>query len=208
MRWCGTFASGISAPRSECCQPGTRGGVLFGRGSLFYLLRNRFYVGEVKYRDEILPGDSRPSWTVHCSMRSNRSSRINGRTQSTIRNASNHLLTGLLFDDANHRMVPTHATKTGIRYRYYSSLPLLHGESKSASVGSVTRIPAADIQVILKSLNEYLVTRKERPSSSLVKGGDRKVVLEQVARIDVYQNHLTVRLKPKRGTTAGSESHH
>ena len=26
----------------------TRGGVLFGRGSLFYLLRNRFYVGEVK----------------------------------------------------------------------------------------------------------------------------------------------------------------
>src|SRR5438105_767981 len=35
----------------------TRGGVLFGRGSLFYLLRNRFYVGEVKYREEILPGE-------------------------------------------------------------------------------------------------------------------------------------------------------
>jgi len=35
----------------------TRGGVLFGRGSLFYLLRNRFYVGEVKYKDEILPGE-------------------------------------------------------------------------------------------------------------------------------------------------------
>jgi site-specific DNA recombinase len=31
----------------------TRGGVLFGRGSLFYLLRNRFYIGEVKYKDEI-----------------------------------------------------------------------------------------------------------------------------------------------------------
>src|ERR1700716_1888171 len=29
----------------------------FGRGSLFYLLRNRFYVGEVKYKDEILPGE-------------------------------------------------------------------------------------------------------------------------------------------------------
>ncbi len=28
---------------------GTRGGVLFGRGSLFYLLRNRFYIGEVKW---------------------------------------------------------------------------------------------------------------------------------------------------------------
>jgi hypothetical protein len=32
-------------------------GVLFGRGSLFYLLRNRFYIGEVKYKDEILPGE-------------------------------------------------------------------------------------------------------------------------------------------------------
>ena len=31
-----------------------RGGVAFGRGSLFYPLRNRFYVGEVKYKDEIL----------------------------------------------------------------------------------------------------------------------------------------------------------
>src|SRR5271154_1390557 len=35
----------------------TRGGIPFGRGSLFYLLRNRFYIGEVKYKDEILPGE-------------------------------------------------------------------------------------------------------------------------------------------------------
>src|SRR3981189_3438622 len=34
-----------------------RGGVLCGGGSLFYLLRNRFYVGEFKYKDEILPGE-------------------------------------------------------------------------------------------------------------------------------------------------------
>src|SRR2546430_16401311 len=32
-------------------------------------------------------------------------------TRSTLRNANDHLLTGLLFDDAGHRMVPTHATK-------------------------------------------------------------------------------------------------
>ncbi len=46
------LATGASRLRLEC-----RGGVLFGRGSLFYLLRNHFYIGEVKYKDEILPGE-------------------------------------------------------------------------------------------------------------------------------------------------------
>ena len=79
-----------------------------------------------------------------------------------VRNASDHLLTGLLFDDAGHRMVPTHATKAGIRYRYYVSLPHLHGESKTASVGSVSRVPATDIEdIIVKSLNEHLIAQKE-----------------------------------------------
>ena len=39
---------------------GTRGGIPFERGTLFYLLRNQFYVGEVKYKGEILPGERPP----------------------------------------------------------------------------------------------------------------------------------------------------
>src|SRR5204863_5762915 len=35
----------------------TRGGILFERGSLFYLLHNRFYIGEVKYKSEVLRGE-------------------------------------------------------------------------------------------------------------------------------------------------------
>src|SRR5437762_6546620 len=35
----------------------THGGIPYERGSLFYLLRNRFYIGEVKYKGEILPGE-------------------------------------------------------------------------------------------------------------------------------------------------------
>ena len=38
----------------------TRGGVPFGRGTLSYLLSNRFYIGEVEYKDEILPGEQPP----------------------------------------------------------------------------------------------------------------------------------------------------
>jgi hypothetical protein len=35
----------------------TRGGIPFGRGALSYFLRNRFFIGEVLYRGEILPGE-------------------------------------------------------------------------------------------------------------------------------------------------------
>jgi hypothetical protein len=30
----------------------TRGGIPFGRGALYYVLSNRFYIGEVKYKDD------------------------------------------------------------------------------------------------------------------------------------------------------------
>jgi hypothetical protein len=38
----------------------TRGGILFGRGALYYVLSNHFYIGEVKYKNEILPGEQPP----------------------------------------------------------------------------------------------------------------------------------------------------
>ena len=51
------------------------------------------------------------------------------------RQKSNHLLKDLLFDDAGHRMIATHATKAGVRYRYYVSQPGLHGEARTARIG-------------------------------------------------------------------------
>ncbi len=38
----------------------TRGGISFGRGALYYVLSNHFYIGEVKYKNEILPGEQPP----------------------------------------------------------------------------------------------------------------------------------------------------
>jgi hypothetical protein len=97
----------------------THGGIPFERGSLFYLLRNRFYIGEVKYKGEILPGEQPAIMerqlfdAVQQKLTDQWSHRNHAKTKS------DHLLTGLLYDDAGHRMIPTHATKDGIRYRYY-----------------------------------------------------------------------------------------
>jgi DNA invertase Pin-like site-specific DNA recombinase len=173
----------------------TRGGIIFGRGSLFYLLRNRFYIGEVKYKDEILPGEQPAIMDRALFDAVQQKLTDQWTTRSTARNASDHLLTGLLFDDAGHRMVPTHATKCGLRYRYYVSLPHLHGESKTARVGSVSRIPATEIEdVIVKSLHKHLIAQKEKPPKA-TQVGDRKVLQDSIARIDVHEDHLAIRLK-------------
>src|ERR1700738_2263263 len=179
----------------------THGGIPFERGSLFYLLRNQFYVGEVKYKGEILPGEQpaimdRPLFDAVQQKLTDQWSHRN-HTKSK----SDHLLTGLLYDDAGHRMIPTHATKAGIRYRYYVSLPHLNGESKTVSVGSVSRIPANDIEdIIVRSVNEHLAAQQGQPSSSRVHADDRGLIAEQVVRIDVHKDRLIVRLK-----SAGTE---
>ena len=174
----------------------TRGGVPFGRGSLFYLLRNRFYIGEVKYKNEILPGEQ-PAIMDRALFDAVQQKLIDQWThRTTMRNAGDHLLTGLLFDDAGHRMVATHATKAGIRYRYYVSLPHLHGESKTATLGSLSRVRASDVEeIIVRSLDAHLIGKKERPVSDSVNSGIRQVLLEQVARIEVHDDRLLVRLK-------------
>jgi site-specific DNA recombinase len=119
---------------------------------------------------------------------------------------SDHILTGLLYDDAGHRMIPTHATKAGVRYRYYASLPHLKGESKTVSVGSVSRIPATDIEdIIVRSVNEHLIAQHDQPSSSSAHADDRGVIAKQVIRIDVHQDRLIVRFKSA-GTEEGSHS--
>jgi site-specific DNA recombinase len=184
----------------------THGGIPFERGSLFYLLRNQFYVGVVKYKGEILPGeqpaimDKELFGAVQQKLTDQWSHRNHAKSKS------DHLLTGLLYDDAGHRMIPTHATKAGIRYRYYVSLPHLKGESKTVLVGSVSRIPATDIEdIIAKSVNEHLVGQDDQPSSSRAQADDRGLIAEQVVRIDVHKDRLIVRLKSA-GTEEGSHS--
>ena len=116
--------------------------------------------------------------------------------RTIVRNKSDQLLTGLLFDDAEHRMIPTHATKAGIRYRYYVSTRVLHGEAKNASAGSVSRVPAPDIEdIVVKFLKEHLATEQDGATTSVMPLGDRGDLAQLVAGIVVHRDRLIVRLK-------------
>jgi len=94
-----------------------RGGIPFGRGALSYLLRNRFFIGEVSYKGEILAGEQPAilDRDLFEAVQQKLSAHQSHRTLT--RQRSDHLLKDFLFDDAGHRMISTHATKAGVRYR-------------------------------------------------------------------------------------------
>jgi site-specific DNA recombinase len=174
----------------------TRGGIPLGRGALYYLLGNHFYIGEVKYKNEILPGEQPPIMDRALFEAVRQKSLAQWSHRTVMRSKSDHLLTGLLFDDAGHRMIPTHATKASIRYRYYVSTPVLHGEAKTASAGSVPRVPAADIEdTVVKSLKKHLATKQNGATSCTVRLGDHEALAELVARIVVHRDQLVITLK-------------
>lgn len=96
-------------------------------------------------------------------------------------------------------MIPTHATKAGIRYRYYVSGPHLRGESKTAILGSVSRVPAHDIEdMVLKAVNYHLVSRSRQGNNtnSLIECAyDRAELLRLLERIEAHRGRLLVWLK-------------
>ena len=80
----------------------TRGGIPFGRGTLSHLLRNRFFIGEVKYKGEILPGEQ-PAIIDKALFEAVQRKLSDHQSHQTLsRHKSEHLLKDLLFDDAGH----------------------------------------------------------------------------------------------------------
>jgi hypothetical protein len=172
---------------------GVRGGVAFTQGPLFYMLRNRFYIDEVRYKNEIYPGPQPPLIkrelfeVVQAKLTEQRSHQVTTRTKSAA------LLRGLLFDGAGHRMIATHATKNGVRYRYYVSQPYLRGIAKSPT-GAIIRVPAADIETIVaKEVADHLGNRTK--STIGQEAPDQNIVSANVSRVEVRKSQLAVWLK-------------
>src|ERR1700735_3730322 len=66
---------------------------------------------------------------------------------------SGALLQGKLYDDKGNLMGPSFSSKNGVRYRFYVSSALLRG--RKAAAGSVSRIPAAEIEsAVLAALQQ------------------------------------------------------
>ena len=124
------------------------GGQPLARGALYLMLQNRVYRGEIVHKGKSYPGEheaiiDETHWgDVQAILSENRVDRAKGKAGN-----EPSLLMGILFDAQGGRMSPTHATKRGIRYRYYISRSLLEGQTKARIEGQ--RIPAAALESLL-----------------------------------------------------------
>src|ERR1700682_3911731 len=92
---------------------------------------------------------------------------------------------GKLYDDRGNRMSPSFSAKNGVRYRFYVSSALLRG--RKADVGSVGRVPAAEIEsTVLAALKTHQGQSDSAPAS-----------IGDVERVVIARDHLLI-------TTAGT----
>ena len=128
------------------------GNAVFSRGSLYEMLQNPLYLGEIRHKKERHPGQheailKKELWErVQKQLASNRPlGAVHGGTSET------SWLAGLLFDAEGNRFTPSHTTKRGRHYRYYVSLAVTQG--RKAAGRSAPRLPAREIEgIVLKEL--------------------------------------------------------
>ena len=130
-----------------------RGGCSFRRGTLYHLLANPIYRGQIVHKGEVYPGEHEPIvpedlWqAVQDKLRANASG-----TSRRLRGQQPSLLTGILKDSNGRAMTPSHATKgKAKRYRYYVTRP------DQATDEPAYRVSAHDLeQIVIAKLASYL----------------------------------------------------
>lgn len=155
------IASEVLAPARTTGSGRIIGGRPYTRGQLYKLLGNPIYCGEIRHKGERYPGqhDAIVCVDVFQSVQTllceNTRGHRNGRTS---KNPS--LLAGLLLDTDGEKLVASHATKGGKRYRYYVSRSLQDGRRPGSNRGDAPsgwRLPADQIEpIIIEALRERL----------------------------------------------------
>ena len=163
----------------------TIGGIPFTRGPLAYLLRNRFYIGEVEFKDQICPGEHPPvlDRDLFEAVQRRLAEQRNGYRAA--RASPEALLADRIFDDRGNRMSPSHSRKGSTRHRYYVSSALIQGRPQSA--GSVTRVPAAKVEAIIVDC----VRRHIGPDAPV---DNTELVTTYVRRIEVRRTEIAIAL--------------
>lgn len=138
------------------------GNLAFARGHIYKILSNPIYIGEIDHKGVRHPGQhpplvSRTTWdSVQAQLAANRHA---NRARSNAK--SSNLLAGLLYDKSGNRLVSSHTSKNGKRYRYYVA-PEGNGPAPAGSDHAKLRLPAPQTdELVIVSLQRFLNDRSK-----------------------------------------------
>jgi DNA invertase Pin-like site-specific DNA recombinase len=142
-------SSGKLTPQGTSKKSGrTYGGSQFSRGQLYNLLSNPVYIGQIRHKGQVYPGQhpaiiSQELWdAVQAQIADNKQGNIQRQSAPSM-----SLMAGILFDEQGNRLHPSHSQKQSKRFRYYISSTLKSGPRKEAIDG--IRVSALEIEVLV-----------------------------------------------------------
>lgn len=191
------------------------GGQPFTRGHLYAILNNPVYIGRIPHKDESHPGMhpaiiEQKVWDkVQAQLELNKQGY---EDRQSVPSAS--LLTGVLFDQDGHPLIPSHSQKQSKRYRYYVSEPLVTNIRDAAPQG--IRLPANDVErLVIKATVDWLtdpeaileaaevspeaiehIKTRAKDLATQLQNDHPYVVLRQIVeRVTIHPEQVTIDLK-------------
>jgi hypothetical protein len=170
---------GLKTKRRTTANGGERGGKPPSRGHIYRLLANPVYTGQIAHKGQLYPGQhpaliDAETWTAV----QNQLAAKARRHRSKVDAAEPSLLAGILTDGHGNRFAPSHAVRSGRRYRYYvSAAPLTEtGEDRP----QVWRLAAQEVEgAVIRILVEALSS----PARLLERFGTGDMPADQIRRI-------------------------
>lgn len=159
---------GIRSKRHIFASGKTRGGARLTRGMIHHLLTNPIYLGQIRHKDKIWPGQhaaivAQDLWDrvqaklqLASARKRGAPATMDGQTLCD----TGSVLVGKFRDETGDRLTPSHTLRHGRRLRYYVSNRLLSGKVKAATTdtdASGWRLPAqAFEQAIIDIVADHL----------------------------------------------------
>ncbi len=139
-------SEGIIAPVRVKAKSGAEfGGVPFSKGQIYGILKCPTYVGEVHHKGQVYPGkhDAIIDRAIWDRVQETLAGNLQGH-RSGVGAHKPSLLAGKVVDGVGIPLVAVHACKGKVRYRYYVSRDLQHGDATSG-----IRIPARELEAVV-----------------------------------------------------------
>jgi site-specific DNA recombinase len=147
---------GLSTKRGMTADGCERGGKPLSRGHIYRLLSNPIYTGQIAHKGQLYPGQhpaliDAETWTAVQDQLAAKARRHRSKVDA----AEPSLLTGMLTDGQGNRFTPSHAVRSGRRYRYYvSAAPITETGEDRAQVWRLAaqEVEGAAIRILVEAL--------------------------------------------------------